>query len=181
MVETVMRKWHIAVFCGLIVVGAALSQQSAAIPTLGNFAGDVLTGVSSKHGWAGRSVMAAPLDGLIDSLKSDGTTFAYNRAAGVIMESSPAAAVTGCSVTGVAGTATSGTFTSGTTGACSVVITTAVTGLASSWMCTVNNDTTAITLVNQIWRQTASTSTTASLTAVTVTGDVNRFVCIGRS
>ena len=176
-----MRKWHIAVFCGLIVVGAALSQQPAAIPTLGNFAGDVFAGVSSKHGWTGRSVMVSPLDGLIDSLKTDGTTFAYNRSAGVIFTSSPAAAVTGCSVTGVSGAAASGTFTSGTTGSCSVVITTAVAGLATAWMCTVNNDTTAIAAVNQIWRQTASTNTTASLTAVTVSGDVNRFVCIGRS
>jgi len=36
-----MRKWHIAVFCGLIVVCAALSQQPAAIPTLGNFASSI--------------------------------------------------------------------------------------------------------------------------------------------
>ena len=85
--------------------------------------------------------------------------------------------ISGCSATTTLGGASAGSFVSGTTGACTVTITmagavgaTAPTG----WSCWVNDLTTANTL-----RQSAYTTTTATLTGTTVTSDLITFGCVG--
>lgn len=83
----------------------------------------------------------------------------------------------GCTNSATAGGATAGTFASGTTGACTVVITmNGATGLTAptGWVCAVSNQTTA-----NLIRQSASTTTTATVTGTTVSGDVIAFHCMG--
>lgn len=83
--------------------------------------------------------------------------------------------ISGCSATSATGSSTAGTLVSGTTGACTVVITmgaslTATTG----WACAVSNRTTA-----NLFRQSASSTTTATLTGTTNSSDVLSFFCVG--
>lgn len=85
---------------------------------------------------------------------------------------------TGCSVSATTGGANAGTYTSGTTGACAVVITiNGATGATApnGWACYASDRTTPADLITQ----TASTATTATLSGVTVSGDVISFGCIG--
>ena len=79
----------------------------------------------------------------------------------------------GCSATTLVGGATAGSYHSGTTGTCTVVIT---PGLAATngWACRANDlTTTADTVI-----QTATSTTTATLSGTTVTADVINFACI---
>lgn len=81
--------------------------------------------------------------------------------------------ISGCSADTPLGSATSGTFISRTSGACTVVITmNGATGLTApnGWACSVSNMTTA-----NLMRQSASSSTTCTVTGVTVTGDTIVF------
>lgn len=82
---------------------------------------------------------------------------------------------TGCSATTPVGGPTAGTIVSGTTGACSIVVTMGG-GLAAptGWACAPSNRTTA-----NLIRQSASSTTTATLTGVTVADDVISFSCVG--
>lgn len=83
----------------------------------------------------------------------------------------------GCSVSATAGGATAGTFTSGTTGACTVVVTmNGATGLTAptGWSCWSADNTTG-----NLYRQTASSTTTATFSGTTVSGDVVDFGCMG--
>lgn len=85
--------------------------------------------------------------------------------------------ITGCTAGTTVGGATAGTFVSGTTGVCTVVITmNGVTGLVATngWSCGVSNQTTA-----NLIRQSASSTTTATVTGVTVASDVIIFSCQG--
>lgn len=81
----------------------------------------------------------------------------------------------GCTNSATHGTGLAGDYTSGTTGACTVVVTingatgyTAPTGFA----CTANDETTG-----NLYRQTASSTTTATFSGTTVSGDVITFSC----
>lgn len=83
--------------------------------------------------------------------------------------------ITGCSAGTTVGGATAGRFSSGTTGACTVVITMAgATGITApnGWACAVNDDTTA-----NLYRQTATSTTTATVSGTTVSGDIVSFAC----
>lgn len=85
--------------------------------------------------------------------------------------------VSGCAASAVAGGAAAGTFKSGTTGKCKAVITiNGDSGLAAphGWACSGNN----LTSVHSI-RQTASTTTTATLAGTTAANDVISFYCMG--
>jgi len=80
---------------------------------------------------------------------------------------------TGCSVSSTTGSGTAGTITSGTTGACTVTITmNGATGMTApnGWACAASDQTTA-----NLIRQTASTTTTCTISGTTVTGDVIVF------
>lgn len=65
-----------------------------------------------------------------------------------------------------------GTITGLPTGACSVVLTFVTTSGVTGWGCGVNDQTTA-----NLFRQTASTTTTATFVGTAVTGDVLRYIC----
>ena len=84
----------------------------------------------------------------------------------------------GCSVSATAGGATGGTYTSGTTGACTVVVTMAgATGFTApaGFVCSADDLTTPANLQSQ----SASSTTTATITGTTVSGDVVAFHCHG--
>ncbi|MFZ3343379.1 MAG: hypothetical protein WA213_21050 [Terriglobales bacterium] len=85
--------------------------------------------------------------------------------------------VSGCSATTTVGGASAGQFDSGTTGTCTVTITfNGATGLTApnGWYCAPAND---FTTPADSLKQTASTTTTATLSGTTVSGDVINFGC----
>lgn len=84
--------------------------------------------------------------------------------------------ISGCSASAPAGGATTGTFTSGTTGTCTVVVTfNGATGstAANGWNCDgVADQTTIPALFTGLMHQTASSTTTCTVSGTTVTNDV---------
>jgi len=85
--------------------------------------------------------------------------------------------VSGCSATSPVGSGTTGRFTSGTTGTCTAVITlNGATGMtaANGWSCYAADRTTPADIVSQ----TADSTTTATLSGTTVSGDVISFGCL---
>lgn len=78
----------------------------------------------------------------------------------------------GCTNSAIFGGATAGQFTSGTTGTCTVVITPGLTAV-HGWACFSNDLTTPADTI----KQTASSTTTATLSGSTTTGDVINFQC----
>ena len=87
--------------------------------------------------------------------------------------------ISGCSAGTTLGGATAGSFLSGTSGTCTVVITmNGAIGLATApngWACTANDLTTPADVIHQ----TATSTTTATLSGTTVSGDVISFLCMG--
>lgn len=84
----------------------------------------------------------------------------------------------GCSVSATTGGATAGSYTSGTTGACTVVITmNGATGLTApnGWACSASDTGTPANLQSQ----TASSTTTCTISGTTVSGDVVIFQAKG--
>lgn len=85
--------------------------------------------------------------------------------------------ISGCSAGTTVGGAAAGSFASGTTGACTVVITlNGATGLTATngWVCIANNRTTPANLISQ----SASSTTTCTVTGTTVSGDVIGFMAM---
>jgi lysophospholipase L1-like esterase len=84
----------------------------------------------------------------------------------------------GCAVSATTGGPTAGSYTSGTAGTCTTVITmNGATGLAApnGWACSASDRTTPTDVI----AQTASTTTTATLSGTTSSGDVIGFSCMG--
>jgi len=82
---------------------------------------------------------------------------------------------TGCSNGTTVGGATSGQFASGTTGTCTVVVTMGNTATApNGWSCWANN----LTTTTDLWAETATTTTTATIAGTSVTGDTINFGCM---
>ena len=80
--------------------------------------------------------------------------------------------ISGCSATTTVGGATAGSFLSGTAGACTVVITmNGATGITApnGWTCSASNLTTPANLISQ----SASSTTTCTITGTTVSGEQN--------
>jgi len=85
----------------------------------------------------------------------------------------------GCTTGTIIGGATAGTFVSSTTGVCGIVMTMGNSATApNGWICDANNRTTFASFAN-VWEQTASSTTTATLTSTTVSGDVISIKCTG--
>lgn len=82
--------------------------------------------------------------------------------------------ISGCTAGTQTGGGTAGTYTSGTTGACTVVLTLAFTA-PTGWSCWASDRTTPANLISQ----SASSTTTATLTGTTVSGDVISYGCLG--
>jgi hypothetical protein len=91
----------------------------------------------------------------------------------------------GCGETSLTGGATAGSFTSGTpsssgpaTGTCTLTITMGASIAApNGWACHANDLTT--NAESATWSQTATTTTTATLSGTTASGDIVNFACIG--
>lgn len=88
---------------------------------------------------------------------------------------------TGCSLSATAGGATSGEFTSGTSGTCTVVVTMGTSTIAAPtrWVCVANDLTTGLNVATGagLILQSAGTTTTATLSGITVSGDLINFSC----
>jgi hypothetical protein len=85
-------------------------------------------------------------------------------------------AASGCTNSGLTGGASAGTFISGTTGTCTVVVTMGQSATAANdWSCTVRDTTTPADTITQSG---ATSTTTATFTGTTVSGDVLSFACI---
>jgi hypothetical protein len=97
------------------------------------------------------------------------------QASGLILQGSKFA-TSGCAVSASTGGATAGTYTSGTTGTCTVTITIGQSIVApTDWSCYARDTTT----VADVQTQTGSISTTtATITGTTVSGDVISFACL---
>ncbi len=80
----------------------------------------------------------------------------------------------GCSNSALVGGATAGSFTSGTTGTCTVVITPGILA-PHGWACRAADITTSADLLTQ----TATTTSTFTLSGATVSADVVNFSCVG--
>lgn len=94
----------------------------------------------------------------------------------------PAPTITGCSATSPVGNSAIGGYTSGTTGACAVVVTPyGTTNIIANngWVCNANDLTTLFVAATGAGfiQQTVSTTTTATLSGITVSGDVVNFQC----
>jgi hypothetical protein len=97
--------------------------------------------------------------------------------AGVISAGTTFTSNAGCSESTLVGGATAGKFTSGTGSACTIVITMGNTATApNGWSCWANDQTGVPTVAI---RQTASTTTTASLLMTVTSSDVINFGCMG--
>jgi hypothetical protein len=116
-------------------------------------AGVIDFGTGAQGSTAGRAKAAAYISG--------GTTFT----------------ISGCSATTPTGGASAGSFLSGTTGACTVVITlNGATGITApnGWTCLASDLTTPANLISQ----SASSTTTCTVTGTTVTGDKIQFMAM---
>lgn len=83
----------------------------------------------------------------------------------------------GCSVSTLTGNSTSGTFASGTSGSCTVTVTMGGSqSAAKDWSCSVRDTTTPADVIVQSG---AVSTTQATFTGTTVSGDVISFACIG--
>jgi len=82
--------------------------------------------------------------------------------------------ISGCSAGTQTGGAVGGTFASGTTGTCAVTLTFAVTA-TTGYSCFAQN----VTDTTQYYRQSGGSTTTATFTGTTTSGDVIRFFCFG--
>ena len=80
---------------------------------------------------------------------------------------------TGCSNTTTVGGQVAGSYNSGTTGICTVVLTLPTT--TNGYSCQASDTTTAA----DVQTMTASTTTSATISGTTVTGDVIKFFCMG--
>lgn len=80
--------------------------------------------------------------------------------------------ISGCTAGTQTGGGTAGTYSSGTTGTCTVTLTFALTA-PTGWACTQND----LTTPADVQKQSASSTTTATITGTTVTADVINFAC----
>jgi hypothetical protein len=95
---------------------------------------------------------------------------------GTLVEGTKFTSNAGCSETALVGGATAGSFTSGTTGTCTVTITMGGSATApNGWACFAND----LTTPSDTIKQTATSTTTATLSGTTVSGDAINFSCTG--
>lgn len=107
------------------------------------------------------------------------STPATNTTTNAVLSNGTKFTTSGCSVSATTGGATAGKYTSGTTGTCTVVLTmNGATGLTApnGWSCSATDLTTA---ADALQGQTASSTTTATISGTTVSGDVVSFFCMG--
>ncbi len=82
--------------------------------------------------------------------------------------------ISGCSTSSTVGGTSAGKFVSGTTGTCTPVITLGGQTAPNGWACFMDNRTTSANLI----QQTADSTTTATFSGTTVSGDTLSFGCI---
>jgi hypothetical protein len=154
---------------GNTTINTSLAISSGAITSSGN----ITVGATTDLIFNGRSFLASP---------ANGTIVAHSNAVGDNMfESSAFQSIgtkftaSGCSNSTTLGGASAGSFLSGTTGTCAVTITIGGSLAATNgWHCSFADHTTPANLLSQTG---AASTTTASMTGTTVSGDLVSFSC----
>lgn len=139
---------------------------------------DINAGIAGAIYWASRAQMTSPADGVILARNLAGTAGALLKPAAIQSAGTKfTVGAAGCgTISATTGGASAGSFATNLTGSCAAVVTfgdPTTTTATNGWSCAVANQTTA-----NLIRQTATTSTTATLTGVTVASDVINFHCI---
>lgn len=192
-VGTVTYGFASAVNTGMFAVGGGpylgLAYNGATGAAIGDLSGGAGRGVqvpsTGFFGWSSSTAGAAfnqtgiSSEGalVIDFGNGNGSsTTAKLKASGYMSVGTKFTTDTGCgTVTSLTGGASAGSFVAQTSGACTVVITMGDTATApNGWSCSVSDRTTA-----NLFRQTASSATTATISGTAVTSDVISFGCIG--
>lgn len=137
-----------------------------------------------SYGWGSSNANSTPdtnlsraAAGVVDvGNGTAGNTTGKLKAAGYMSLGTKFTTDTGCgTVTSLTGGATAGSFVANTTGACTVVITMGDTATApNGWICSPSDRTTG-----NLFRQSASSTTTCTVTGTAVSGDVISFAAIG--
>lgn len=140
-----------------IITALRFVPTSSTAPTSGMY-----LPAASTVGFATNSTNRVNIDGngaltFKGALSTTGTTFTAS----------------GCSNGTLVGGATAGQFASGTTGVCTVTIT--LPTAPNGWSCAASNRTTTANLI----QQSASSTTSCTVTGTTVTGDVIGFLALG--
>lgn len=143
----------------------------------GATAGDVISVVSQNGAASGKKVGIALGNHVLAAynLEVNGSI-----APSYIVSRGTKFTLTGCTATSTLGGASAGSFASGTTGTCTVTITlsgaTALTPAPTNgWSCWANDMTTPADVIHQ----TATGTTTVTLSGTTVSGDIINFGCMG--
>lgn len=183
----VLSSANVSIATGKILgVGSIFSPTAApamVVPdatVLGSTKFGFLGVAGAQFAWASSTTTAATPDTSL-SRNAAGVVEVNNGTTGTFRELKHRSLVSGGTVPGIsgctAGTQTgggsAGTYTSGTTGTCTVVLTFAFTAPAG-WSCWASDRTTPANLISQ----SASSTTTATLTGTTVTGDVIGYGCM---
>ena len=142
--------------------GAGTQKYGIGVNTGASITGAVITGNNLTGNVTSAVLNNGTLTGVINNNNGwdSGTTFTMS----------------GCSASSPVGSASIGQFTSGTSGTCTVTITfNGATGFTApnGWVCVANDLTTTTDKVIQ----TASSTTTATISGTTVSGDVINFRC----
>lgn len=124
---------------------------------------------------------------LMDATGATGTGFAVQGTSAVLSTKTTVGAIlstgttftlssNGCAATTLLGGAATGSVASGTTGTCAFTVTIgSAVAAANGWACTIHDLTTPTDVINQL----VGSTTTASFSGTTVSGDVIAFSCQG--
>lgn len=165
--------------------GVGISVSIAGSDSTGFASGEVRMLSTGRFTWCPSSGMNCTIDagisrdgiGILDvGNGASGNTTGKLKASAFISKGTTFTTNAGCSETSLVGGGSAGKFTSGTTGTCTVVITfgdsaTSTTG----WTCNAHNTTTTANPINQ----TASSTTSCTISGTTVSGDVITFDATG--
>lgn len=161
--------------------------NAGAAPTSWNTAGTIL-GMNAPSGFTGNCIdfhlnggaSLFSVNCSTGTITTAGSLFAGSTSLTAVKTNSGATfTASGCSVGTLTGNSTSGTFASGTTGTCTVTVTMGASqSAAKDWSCSVRDTTTPADAIVQTG---VASTTTATFTGTTVSGDVISFACIGHA
>lgn len=139
-------------------------------------AGDVKIAPGQSFYWTGRSRILSPSDGQVSFKNQASTTYADLQYRSLMtIGTVPSISTGSCGTPTISGGATAGEITSNTSGTCAATLTFAMTA-TTGWSCWFADITTPANHISQ--DATSTTTTTASFTGSTTSGDKIRYGCI---
>lgn len=156
---------------GVTIANGGLTINSGQLSAL-----DIQAGSTNFLFWNARSVMTSPSNGVV-MMQNNARTAAAKLQVGGVQSIGTTFSIAGCATTSaLTGGATAGSFSTTAVGACAAVITMGDSLTATNgWSCHANNRTHATSA--NILVETASNTTTATLSGTTASGDVIDFAC----